>query len=306
VNPSNAALQVLALVIVSPLISGLIRKLKNNLRLRIGPGIFQPYYDIAKLFSKDENISVTASWIFRAAPYVALGSSVAALCLMPAFLPGVSFSAAGDFLAVIFLLSLGRFFLALAGLDAGSSFGGMGSSREMFLSSFVEPAAVLAIFAVSAAAGTTDPAALSLLGAVRPSSVMACGAFFIVLLAETSRLPVDNQETHLELTMIHEAMVLEYSGPSLALIEIAAHVKQVLFMTIAVNVLISPALAASLWPSLALAGPAFFCVKILLACAAVAAVEVSIAKMRLFRAVDFLLFGGLISAVAFILAVTGH
>ena len=289
------------LVMISPLVTGVIRKIKNNIRLRIGPGIFQPYYDIAKLFSKDQVISINTSWIFRAAPYIAVCSSVAALLLVPAFLPGISFGIAGDLLGVIFLLSIGRFFVALAGLDAGSAFGGMGSSREMFISSFVEPAAILSIFAVSVAGGTTDAATLSLMVAIKPSMAVASAAFFIVMTAEASRLPVDNRETHLELTMIHEAMALEYSGPSLALIDIASHVKQLLFMTIAVNMILPP----GLWPFSLWTGMVFYAVKILIVCAGVAVLEVSMAKMRLFRAVDYLLFGFLISAVAFILAVSG-
>ncbi|MCK9582847.1 MAG: NADH-quinone oxidoreductase subunit H [Endomicrobiales bacterium] len=301
----NAALQLSVLIIIAPLLSGIIRKIKNNLRLRVGPGIFQPYYNIAKLFSKDEVISVNSSCIFRIAPYVVLSSSVAALALVPAFMPQISFWAAGDFLAVIFLLALGRFFLALAGLDTGSSFGGMGSSREMFISSFVEPAAILAIFAVSVAGGTTNMASLSLVSFVRPSAIVAAVAFFIVLLAETSRLPIDNQETHLELTMIHEAMVLEYSGPSLALIDMAAHIKQILFMTIAVNAVLPPAVSNVLLPFAPLSGFAFYCLKILIVGTCVALLEVSIAKMRLFRSVDFLLFGFLLSAITFIIAILG-
>lgn len=300
----NIILQMSVLIITAPLLSGIIRKLKNNMRLRTGPGILQPYYNIAKLFSKDEVISVDTSWLFRVAPYAAVSSSAAALAFVPAFLPGVSLGFAGDFLAVIFLLSFGRFFLALAGLDAGSAFGGMGSSREMFISSFVEPAAVLAVFAVSAAAGTTDLAAISLAALIKPSAVIAAAAFFVVMLAETARLPIDNQETHLELTMIHEAMTLEYSGPSLALIESASYIKQVLFMTIAVNTALPQAVIAGFFPGMA-AGIAFYGLKILGACFIVALLEVSIAKLRLFRSTDFLLFGFLLSAAAFIMAVTG-
>jgi len=282
--------QVLSLIAVSPLISGIIRKIKNNIRMRKGPGIFQPYYDLAKLFGKEEVVSDNTSWIFRAAPFVVLASSVCALSLVPVFAPAVSFSIMGDFLALIFILALGRFFIALAGLDAGSAFGGMGSSREMFISTFAEPVALLSIFAVSLNAGSTDMAAVSAVYGFRLSSLIAALSLFIVTIAETSRIPVDNQETHLELTMIHEAMVLEYSGKSLALIELAAHIKQILFFSIAAAVVMP-------WGDFAL--------KMAVIVIAVSLLEVSVAKMRLFRAVDFMSFAFVLSVMAVIISAVG-
>jgi len=210
-------LQVFLLALISPLVSGVIRKIKNNLRMRKGPGIFQPYYNLLKLFGKEEVIPEYSSWIFRAAPYVMLSSTAAALFLVPVYAPGVSAAGMGDFLAIIFLLALGRFFMALAALDAGSSFGGMGSSREMFISSVVEPVIVLSAFAVGALHGSTNFEAMNLPDSMFLCRVSAALALLFAAIAETSRLPVDNQETHLELTMIHEAMVLEYSGRGLAL-----------------------------------------------------------------------------------------
>ncbi|MFA5339040.1 MAG: NADH-quinone oxidoreductase subunit H [Candidatus Omnitrophota bacterium] len=284
-------IQVAMLIVLSPLVSGIIRKIKNNIRMRKGAGIFQPYYNLAKLFAKEEVVSDTTSWIFRAAPFVVLASSVCALSLVPVFSPALSFSNMGDFLSLIFILALGRFFIALAGLDAGSAFGGMGSSREMFISTFVEPVALLSIFAVSLNAGSTNLASVSAPAVLRLSSIIAALSLFIVTIAETSRIPVDNRETHLELTMIHEAMVLEYSGRPLALIELASHIKQILFFSLIAAVVIP-------WGDFALKMAAIII--------AVSLIEVSVAKMRLFRAVDFLSFAFVLSIMAVIVSAAGY
>ncbi|MDD5135813.1 MAG: NADH-quinone oxidoreductase subunit H [Candidatus Omnitrophica bacterium] len=266
------------LILSAPLVSGVIRKIKNDLRMRRGPGVFQPYYDLAKLFAKDEVVSENASWVFTITPFVVLASCVLALLFVP--MPGAAnpFVYIGDLLAIIFLLALGRFFLALAGLDTGSAFGGMGSSREMFISSLVEPVIFISIFAVCASPS------------FRFSSVVAGIALVLAVIAETSRIPVDNQETHLELTMIHEAMVLEYSGRSLALLELAAHIKQVVFFSILANCVFPVGILP---------------VKILIIAAMIALVEVSVAKMRLFRAVDFLSFAIVLSVAALVISAVG-
>ena len=281
-------LQMVLFVALAPLVSGVITWLKNNLRGRKGPGIFQPYFNLAKYFAKDEVVSEHASWIFRAAPYIVFAATFTAACLVPAFFRLSLTQYVGDFIAVIFLLSLGRFFLSLAGLDPASVFGGMGASREMFISSFVEPVVLLAIFGVSLSLGTTN---LLAVGGARPMTIgaaVAVLALFVATLAETSRLPVDNQETHLELTMIHEAMVLEYSGRSLALLELAAYLKQLIFFVLIVNLL-----------------PGFFLLKILGLAVVVALVELSLAKMRLFRVVDFLAFAALLAFLSIVGLVLG-
>lgn len=283
--------QTAALIALSPLISGVIRKIKNNIRMRRGASVFQPYYNLAKLFAKEEVISDKTSWIFKIAPFVVLASSICALSLVPVFAPSMSFNRMGDFIAVIFILALGRFFIALAGLDAGSAFGGMGSSREMFVSAFVEPVALLSIFAVSLNAGSTSLEAVSGSFGLRLSSVIAALSLFIVTIAETSRIPVDNQETHLELTMIHEAMALEYSGRSLALIELASHIKQIVFFSLIAAVVIP-------WGDFAL--------KMAVIIVAVSLLEVSIAKMRLFRVMDFLSFAFALSIMALVISAAGY
>src|SRR3989339_1305625 len=224
--------QLSVLVLLAPLVSGIVRKIKSNLRMRQGPGVLQPYYNLIKLFKKEQVIRVNTSWIVRVAPYVVLVSSVLALMLVPVFVSDISLNYMGDFLLIIFILALGRFFLALAGLDAGSSFGGMGSSREMFISSFVEPVVVMVIFVVALNAHSTGLQVISAVPVLSLPLIIAATAMMFVIIAETSRIPVDNQETHLELTMVHEAMVLEYSGRSLALLELAAYLKQILFFII--------------------------------------------------------------------------
>ena len=284
------SLQIVLLVALAPLVSGVITWLKNNLRRRQGPGIFQPYFNLAKYFAKDEVVSEHASWIFRAAPYLVFAATLTAACLVPAFFRLSLTQYVGDFIALIFLLSLGRFFLSLSGLDPASAFGGMGSSREMFISSFVEPVVLLAIFGVSLPLGTTNLIAVSGPRAMTISTAAAVLALFIATLAETSRLPVDNQETHLELTMIHEAMVLEYSGRSLALLELAAYLKQLIFLTIIANLLFT---------GLSLS-PAFYLLKIFGLAAVVALVELSLAKMRLFRVVDLLAFAALLAFLSIV------
>ena len=281
-------LQPVLMAALAPLVSGVITWLKNNLRRRQGPGIFQPYFNLAKCFGKDEIVSEHASWVFRAAPYIVLAATLTAACLVPAFFRIGLAQYAGDFIALIFLLSLGRFFLALAGLDPASAFGGMGSSREMFISSFVEPVVLLAIFGVSLSLGTTNLLAVSAARALTIPAALAVLALFVATLAETSRLPVDNQETHLELTMVHEAMVLEYSGRSLALLELASYLKQLIFFTLIVNLL-----------------PGFYWLKLCGLAAAVALVELSLAKMRLFRVVDLLAFAALLSFLSIVGLVLG-
>lgn len=294
-------METLFIIIIAPLVSGIITKIKNNLRMRKGPGIFQPYYNLMKLFYKEEVVSENASWIFRITPFIVLASVILTALLIPVFTIMPYAGRIGDFLLIIFILALARFFLALAGLDAGSSFGGMGSSREMFLSSLAEPAAILSIFAVSLNASTTNLGVITGLHTIKLSSVIAGLSLTMVAIAETSRIPIDNQETHLELTMIHEAMVLEYSGKSLAFIELASHIKQVVFFSLIGNML---------FPAAILGGDIIFSMavyisKLLGISAAVGFIEVGVAKMRLFRAVDFLAFSFVIGLAAIVISVMG-
>ncbi len=292
-------IQILVIVAAAPLLSGFIRKVKNNLRMRLGAPLLQPYRNMRKLMEKGEVIPYCSSWIFKATPWIVLAATVAAAVPVPVLGHLCGPSGLGDFLLILFLLALGRFFLALGGLDAGSAFGGMGSSREMFISSLVEPVALLAILAVSLPAGSTSPAVIAGAGALRLSSLSAALAFFAVTIAETSRIPVDNQETHLELTMVHEAMLIEYSGRSLAVLELAAHVKQMIFFLLLANVL----LPWNVWGFAS--GVAIVAGKVILIGIVMAFVEVSVAKMRLFRVVDFLSFSMVTAFMAVVLAAAG-
>jgi len=299
------AMQLILFITAAPVLSGLISKIKNNIRLRKGQSVLQPYYNLAKLFSKGEVVSETASWIFRVTPIVVISSALTAAALVPVFIFSSPARHTGDFLALVFIFALGRFFLALSALDTGSSFGGMGSSREMFISSLAEPALCLAVFSISMQFGSTDISAFSGMHAVPVSSITAAIVLFLVTIAETSRIPVDNQETHLELTMVHEAMVLEYSGRSLALIETASYIKQmILFFLIAQIIFpIAPPVFGSL------AQTAFwilwYLARIVIIAVCMALAEVSVAKMRLFRAADFLGFAFVLGIIAAICAMLG-
>jgi formate hydrogenlyase subunit 4 len=294
-------LQTLLLLVLAPLISGCIKNWKAKLQNRRGPRIWQPYFDIVKFLRKDMVISEHASWVFSAAPYVVFISSLLVGLMVPMLTTEAPLSLFGGALAVIGLLALGRFFLALGGLDPASAFGGMGSSREMTIAAIAEPALMLAIFTVAITAGSTD---LSHIVAsehgpsvklLNPAHLMAFAALFIVLLAETGRIPVDNPATHLELTMIHEAMLLEYSGRYLAFMEWGASIKQLVLMTLLVNVFLPVGLAAD--GSVAALGLAFgvFLLKIVVLSGTIVVVETVNAKLRLFRVPDLL-------SAAFVLA----
>jgi formate hydrogenlyase subunit 4 len=300
-------LQIFLLLALSPLVTGCIRNWKAKLQNRRGPRIWQPYLDLLKFLRKDMVISEHASWLFRAMPYVLFTTTLLAGLLMPLVWVPAPLSLFGGALALVGLLALGRFFLALGGLDPASAFGGMGSSREMTIAAVAEPALMLAIFTVAITAGaaqSTPTTNLSqmLLAAqgtpyklLNPAHVLAFAALFIVLLAETGRIPVDNPATHLELTMIHEAMILEYSGRYLALIEWSAAIKQLILMALLVNIFFPIGMTAELSPA-ALAGSAgWFLGKLFLLAGAVVVVETTNAKLRLFRVPDLL-------SVAFILA----
>ncbi|MFA5146842.1 MAG: NADH-quinone oxidoreductase subunit H [Candidatus Omnitrophota bacterium] len=298
-------LQLVFFIGVAPFLSGLVTRIKNNIRMRRGQSVLQPYYNLAKLFSKGEVVSGTASWIFRAAPFVVISSALAAALLIPVFISSSPLHRMGDLLALIFILALGRFFLALAALDAGSSFGGMGSSREMFISSLTEPVFVLAVFSVSLQFGSTDISAFGGAHAITVSSIVAAAALFLVTIAETSRIPVDNQETHLELTMVHEAMVLEYSGRSLALIEMASYIKQMIFFFLIAQIVLPAAIPVSFELTRSLLWALWYPVRMIIIAAAVALVEVSVAKMRLFRVADFLAFAFVLGVIATVCAILG-
>lgn len=297
--------QTFVLLAVAPLIVGLIRKVKARFQCRRGASIFQPYADLAKLFRKQPVVSSTTSWIFTATPYIFFATTLTAGLLVPVFFSQMPLNFAGNIIALVYLLALGTFFLILAGLDAGSAFGGMGSSREAIVASLTEPALMLSIFAIALTAGSTNLSTIVhktalLEGIVMAPSphLMALAAMFIVTLAETGRVPVDNPATHLELTMIHEAMVLEYSGRYLGLIEWAAGLKLVVFLTLIANVFAPWGIATTPTPAALAVGLVAYLVKITGLAVLIGMIECMFAKLRLFRVTDLL-------GVAFILALLG-
>jgi len=298
--------QVALVLLLSPLVTGFNRAFKARVQTRRGPSLIQPYWDLYKLLRKGMVIPETASWIFTATPFVLFVTTLLASLLIPTVSASAPMSLFGGVLAVVYLLALGRFFLALGGLDTGGSFGGLGSSREMTISAIAEPALMLAVFTVAIGAGSTNlsTVAQSALGQswrfLAPSQMLAFAALFIVLIAETGRIPVDNPATHLELTMIHEAMILEYSGPYLALIEWAAAIKQLVLMTILVNVFFPFGLATDWSAGAVLFSLVLFIAKLLLLSVVVAVVEVSNAKMRLFRVPELLAIGFVLGALALV------
>lgn len=298
--------QAALVLFLSPLITGFSRTLKARLQMRRGPGILQPYRDLRKLLQKGMVIPDTASWIFTFTPYVLFAATLLACLLIPTISAQAPLSLFGGVLAVVYLLALGRFFLALGGLDTGSPFGGLGSSREMTISAIAEPALMLAVFTVAIGAGSTNLSAVAQ-SALRqswqflaPSQMLAFAALFIVLIAETGRIPVDNPATHLELTMIHEAMILEYSGPYLALIEWSAAMKQLALMTLLVNVFFPFGLSTGWWQLGTLVSVVLFVAKLMLLAAAVVLVETSNAKLRIFRVPELLAVAFVLSALALI------
>ena len=287
-------LQTALLLLLAPLVSGCIKNWKARLQTRRGPRITQPYYDLEKFLRKDMVISEHASWVFSFAPYVVFITALVAGLLVPMVTVQAPLSLFGDVLALVGLLALGRFFLALGGLDPGSAFGGMGSSREMTIAAIAEPAMMLAIFTVAITAGSTDISHIVQVAqspswkVLNPTHVMAFAALFIVLLAETGRIPVDNPATHLELTMIHEAMLLEYSGRYLALMEWGSSIKQLVLMTLLVNIFFPIGMATDATPAALGIGALVYGGKLAVIAAAVVVVETTNAKLRMFRVPDLL------------------
>lgn len=286
-------IQAMLIVAIAPLITGIIRKLKAIMQSRKGPGIFQPYYDLYKLFRKDSVVSKNASWVTYVTPYVCMAAMLIAALMVPVFITR-SMGFFGDLIVVVYLLASARFFMALAALDAGSAFGGMGSSREMSISSIVEPTMLLAIFTMALITSTTslgdisERLAISGIDLVRPSLFLAFAAFFIATIAENARVPVDNPATHLELTMVHEGMILEYSGKHLGLMELSSMTKLVIFLTILANVFFPWGIATSPDAAAIAIGLLSFLAKVLVFAGVIAFIECSISKLRLFKVPNLL------------------
>jgi len=286
-------LQALLMVLLAPLAAGFIATVKARLQNRRGAGVLQPWRDIRKLFSKEVVLAEHASWLFRFAPYVVFTATVMAASVVPALLLDTPLSLTADVIALVALLGLARFFLALAGMDIGTAFGGMGASREMTFSALAEPAMLMSVFVLSLGAHSTSLTTMihhtldtPLL--IQPSIAFALVAMLMIAVAETGRIPIDNPTTHLELTMIHEAMLLEYSGRHLALMEWASMVKLLLFSTLIIDLFVPWGLSLQadlLGMSLALL---VWVLKLAVLFIVLAVLETSLAKLRLFEVPQYL------------------
>jgi formate hydrogenlyase subunit 4 len=299
--------QMFVVLALAPLLTGFVRKAKARLLRRQGPSIVQPYRDLLRLLRKEVVLAENASWLFRVTPYLIFATTWVAAALVPTFATGLLFSWSADLIAIIALLASARFFLALAGMDVGTSFGGIGSSREVMIASLAEPAMIMIVFTLALVAGSTqlstiaDVLASSGVG-LRVSLGLALMALIMVAIAENARIPVDNPATHLELTMVHEAMVLEYSGRHLAVIEFAASLKLLLYISLIACVFLPWQLAPIGAGLAALAiGFATFVVKLAIGGMLLALFETSIAKMRVFRVPDFLGAGLMLGLLATLL-----
>lgn len=264
---------------------------------RKGTSIFQPYFDLIRLFNKDMVISNTASVIFKITPYIVLASMVTICFLVPVVTSASGFYYSGDIIAIVYTFALARFFMALAGVDAGTAFGGEGSSREMTVSTLVEPMMMLCLFTAAIASGSTNLVDIINIDnpILTPSKVLAFSAFLVAIIAETGRIPVDNPDTHLELTMIHEGMILEYSGRYLAMMEYAHYIKQMLLFTILSDIFLPFGIATSFDFITLTKAFIIYVIKMLVIGFVMALIESSRAKMRFFQ-LPSLLGGGFVLA----------
>lgn len=298
-------LQALLLIAIAPLVRGAIARLKAVIQRRQGASVWRPYVDLLKLFRKQDLVPSTASPLFRLAPVVLFVVAVTVATFVPVLQGSALLGMSGDFIVLVYLLAIGRFFLMLGAMDGGSSFGGMGASREALVSTLAEAPLLLALTAVAILARSSTVAGMVQAslhhGLFQLSAVhaLAFGALAVVALAETGRIPVDNPTTHLELTMIHEGMVLEYSGPSLALIEWAAAVKLTVVLALLVGLFAPWGMAASFTLLVLPIAVIAFLLKLAFFALAIAVIESSVAKLRMYLVPDFL---GVASALA-ILAV---
>ncbi|PYG87538.1 formate hydrogenlyase subunit 4 [Ruminiclostridium sufflavum DSM 19573] len=294
--------QIMLILIIAPFFTGVIKKLKSKFQHKIGLSVFQPYYNLIKLCKKDLVVSSVTSWIYNVAPYIYFMTSLFAVLCLPVVHQLIGPAYFTDLLVIVYLLVAGRIFMALAGLDTGSAFGGMGSSREMLVSALVEPALFVIIITVSSRTGIASTNVSSIYeytlshteAAFSPINLLLFASMLMILIAESSRIPVDDPSTHLELTMVHEAMVLEYSGRHLAFIEMGTHIKQLVFMTFMANILIPIGFNIEN----IFIGLGIYILKILAITVLVALVEINTVKLRLYSIPNF-------AAIAFIISVLG-
>ena len=309
IDPHLLLLQGFQMVLVlaaAPLLVGIVRKTKARLTGRRGAPVWQPYLDLARLAHKEAVVAENATWLFRVVPYIVFAAIWVAAALVPTYAVGLIFSWSADIIVIVGLLGTARFFLALAGLDIGTAFGGIGTSREIMIATLAEPAMLMIVFTLSLLAQSTQLSSIAhYMMTVQVGLRVSCGlallGLILVAIAENGRIPVDNPATHLELTMVHEAMILEYSGRHLALIELAAALKLTLYLALLVCVFVPWGMAGpDTGPELLALGIVIYLAKLAVGGIGLAVIEVSVAKMRVFRVVDFLNFAlmlGLLGAL---------
>ena len=287
------ALEMAIALLAAPLLTGFVRKVKARLQRRAGPPLLQVYRDLARLVAKEAVVPEASSWLFRVSPYVIFAATWVAAALVPEFATNLQFSWSGDLIVIAALLGSARFFQMLAALDSGTAFGGIGASREAMLASLAEPAMLMIVFTVALVAGTSQLSAIATFmhsGAegLRLSLALGLVALVMVGLTETGRFPVDNPATHLELTMVHEAMVLEYSGRHLALIELAGAMRLLLYMSLIACIFAPFGIAQpGAGPASLALGLLSYAGKLGAGAVALAGFETTIAKMRVFRIPNF-------------------
>lgn len=287
-------LQIALVIAIAPLVRGTVGRIKARIQNRRGASVWRPYAELAKLFHKQDLKPTTASPMFFLAPRVVFAATACAAIFVPVLTAGSVVAFAGDFLVFVYLLALARYFLLLGAMDGGSAFGGMGASREVLVSALAEAPLVLSLTSVAIASGALSLTGMTQWAAMQDPTrfsavhALALAALVLVAIAETGRIPVDNPTTHLELTMIHEAMVLEYSGPSLAWIELAAAVKLTLVLSLLIALFAPWGMPPGVGPAGLLAGTAAFACKLGVLAAAIAVLECGIAKLRMYLVPDFL------------------
>jgi formate hydrogenlyase subunit 4 len=305
INITYILVQIIVILLLAPLINGIILKIKAFTQKRKGAPLFQMYFDLFKLFRKNNVVSDVSSWIFKVTPYIVFSTAIAAALLVPVttlIVPDLFF---GDSIMLVSILALGRFFMMLAALDTQITFGGMGSSREVMISALIEPSILVSLFTIGLISNSTT--VYSMMKVIKntgkhgfePVYIVIFLSFIIVIIAETSRIPVDDPATHLELTMVHEAMVLEYSGRHLALMEYSAVIKQLVFITLMANVLIPhDQLIAFTGIGAIILSLIIYLIKVVLITAVIAFIEVNTVKFRLLSVPN-------LAALSFIVALLG-
>jgi len=297
--------QGIVLVMLAPLVNGIIGKIKAFSQKRQGSPFLQLYYDLYKLFKKQTVVSDVSTWIFKVTPMIVFATALCAGMIVPVVTSFIPENFPGDIIFTIYILALGRFFMMAGALDTGSTFGGMGSSREALISSLAEPSLLISVITVALISGTTSVSGMMLkmqtesTPLLQPVYVMLFLAILLVILMDTSRIPVDDPSTHLELTMVHEAMILEYSGRNLALMELGAAIKQLLLITLVVNLFLPQQLVLGVTGvALVVISLLMYIIKVIFVAVIIGLIEVSTVKFRFFSVPN-------IAAISLILSFLG-